>query len=218
MFASCILSLRQKNPIKPLTPEKAKWEIERLSTLHNEGILDSEDYGDARAKIMAKIGQRPASAVARPAQAHSRSGKGEAGHVLSADEFARAKGLMMAMQKLKHAHAKIEKALQSPWRQDKKALKDKEQKLTEQMAKLETAESQIKKKFQSPAKSTHYYATGAGNAWGIDEAAGSMQKHSSDRFQAVSESSHVDGELHRALGDASSASLGTLSVMGNFVQ
>ena len=67
-----------------------------------------------------------------------------------ANELQKAQALAAAMLKLKKNHAYLQKQLQSPWRQDKKELKEKDKMLTQQMSKLEVAMKVMKKEhFQS---------------------------------------------------------------------
>jgi hypothetical protein len=120
-----------------LTPAQAQWELARLAQVFEEGILDSADYSDARAKILAKEQGQKVRTRGEQQPRHF-------GTTLSAPEFKKGQAFLAAMQKLKKDHAYLQKQLQSPWRQDKKGLKDKDKILTRQMAKLEGAMQAMK--------------------------------------------------------------------------
>ena len=122
----------QKDPRKPLTPAKARWELARLAQVRQEGILDSVDYQDARAKIIAEEQDQEVRTRGEQNPQHL-------GTTLSAPAFKKGQALLAAMLKLKKDHAYLQKQLLSPWRQDKKGLKSKDKMLTRQMAKLEGA-------------------------------------------------------------------------------
>ena len=128
----------QKDPSVSLTPARGQWELARLWQVYKDGILDRQDYGDARQKIVAKM--QGGAMRTRGARETAR----QLGPVLSAKEVKKGRLLIAAMTKLKKDHAYIQKQLQSPWRQDKKGLQDKDKLLTRQMAKLEGAMQTMK--------------------------------------------------------------------------
>jgi len=72
-------------------------------------------------------------------------GTRHSGAPLLANELKKAQSLAAAMLQLKKNHAYVQKELQSPWRQDKKELQEKDKMLTQQMSKLEGAMQAMKK-------------------------------------------------------------------------
>jgi hypothetical protein len=149
-------ALQRRAPRGPMTRRMAQWEIGQLAALHGQGILDDADFDDAKSKIEAKVGttgqQRRAAAAGAAAGGRGGGGRQPGARVsshragsLSAKQVAQAQGLIAAMKKLKHNHSVVEKALASPWRQDKKRMREKEALLTQQMAKLEAAEARMKR-------------------------------------------------------------------------
>lgn len=67
-------------------------------------------------------------------------------------EYEHAMKLVTAMQKIKKEHDEIQKQLTSPWRQDKKSLQEKDQKLEQSMGKLEKMENEMKQQHQPPTQ------------------------------------------------------------------
>ena len=181
---------------KPLTPKKMAWELHQLAVLHGEGILDDEDFSDAKSKIEAKARQsgdsvespaspRPSASAPRP---HSR---------MSPADLKRAHAVIAALNKVKKDHTYIKKQLKSPWRQDKKKLEEKDKLLADRMAKLEDMEDEMKKKF-----SQHRHTSSAQRSAEQDFAVPHLAAPSPRAAFGYPRSPAISSELQRALGMA----------------
>lgn len=188
--------------VKPLSTKKVAWELNQLMHLHEEGVLDDQDYNDAKGKIETKA--RSASAPHRQAAVLSQAYRSPqvALRRMGPEDLKRAQAVIAALNKVKKDHTYIEKQLKSPWRQDKKKLEEKDKLLADRMAKLESMNNEMKKKFaqQPPAAAAQHTAESdfaAPNFAAQDFAAPAPAPRPSFGY---ARSPAVSTELQRALG------------------